>query len=76
MKELEIFAERVHMLRKQRGMSQKELGEAIGLSHKSISTIESGSRTTTLEKLVILARFFQVSTDYLLGLCEEPVPRT
>ncbi|MCC2258902.1 helix-turn-helix transcriptional regulator [Intestinimonas aquisgranensis] len=76
MKELEIFAERVHMLRKQRGMSQRELGEAIGLSHKSISTIESGSRTTTLEKLVILARFFQVSTDYLLGLCEEPAPRT
>lgn len=76
MKELEIFAERVHMLRKQRGMSQRELGEAIGLSHKSISTIESGSRSTTLEKLVILARFFQVSTDYLLGLCEEPAPRT
>ena len=76
MKELEIFAERVHMLRKQRGMSQKELGEAIGLSHKSISTIESGSRTTPLEKLVILARFFQVSTDYLLGLCEEPAPKT
>ena len=76
MKELEIFAERVHMLRKQRGMSQKELGEAIGLSHKSISTIESGSRTTTLEKLVILARFFQVSTDYLLGLCEEAAPKT
>lgn len=76
MKEMEIFAERVHMLRKQRGMSQKELGEAIGLSHKSISTIESGSRTTTLEKLVILARFFQVSTDYLLGLCEEPAPKT
>lgn len=76
MKELEIFAERVHMLRKQRGMSQKELGEAIGLSHKSISTIESGSRTTTLEKLVALARFFQVSTDYLLGLCEEPAPKT
>ena len=76
MKELETFAERVHMPRKQRGMSQKELGEAIGLSHKSISTIESGSRTTTLEKLVILARFFQVSTDYLLGLCEEPAPKT
>ena len=76
MKELEIFAERVHMLRKQRGMSQKELGEAIGLSHKSISTIESGSRTTTLEKLVALVRFFQVSTDYLLGLCEEPAPKT
>ena len=46
------------------------------MSHKSISTIESGSRTTTLEKLVILARFFQVSTDYLLGLCEEPAPKT
>ena len=75
MKELEIFAERVHMLRKQRGMSQRELGEAIGLSHKSISTIESGSRTTTLEKLVTLCEYYQVSADYLLGITDDPTWR-
>ena len=67
-----IFARRVYELRKQRNMNQKELGEVLGLTAKSISTIESGLRSTTIEKLVLLAKFFQVSTDYLLGLRDEP----
>ena len=67
-----FFSQRIYELKKQRGLSQKELGEAVGLSHKSISTIESGSRSTTIEKLVLLADFFGVSTDYLLGRREEP----
>ena len=67
-----FFSQRICELRKQRGLSQKELGEAVGLSHKAISTIESGSRSTTIEKLVLLADFFGVSTDYLLGRREEP----
>ena len=67
-----FYSQRIYELRKQRGLSQKELGEAVGLSHKAISTIESGSRSTTIEKLVLLADFFGVSTDYLLGRREEP----
>ena len=67
-----FFSQRIYELRKQRGLSQKELGEAVGLSHKAISTIESGSRSTTIEKLVLLADFFGVSTDYLPGLRAEP----
>lgn len=72
MKELEIFATRVKELRKQKRLSQTELGEVLGLTHKSISTIESGVRGTTIEKLILLAKFFEVSTDYLLGLKDEP----
>ena len=72
MQNLDLFAFRVKKLRKQRKLSQKELGEAIGLTAKSICTIESGTRTTTIEKLILLAKFFQVSTDYLLGLKDEP----
>ncbi|MCI9057044.1 MAG: helix-turn-helix transcriptional regulator [Oscillospiraceae bacterium] len=68
----EIFAERVYELRVKRGLTQRELGTAIGLTHKSISTIESALRTTSFEKLVLLAKFFDVSTDYLLGLKDEP----
>lgn len=67
-----IFAERVQQLRIERGLKQKELGEEIGLSQKAISTIESGTRSTTIEKLILLAKFFDVSTDYLLGLKDEP----
>ena len=43
-----IFGERIYQLRKANGLSQKELGEAVGLSHKAISTIESGTRGTTV----------------------------
>ncbi len=67
-----FFSKRIFELRKQRGLSQKELGAAIGLSHKSISTIESGLTSTSIEKLILLAQFFNVSTDYLLGLKDTP----
>ena len=67
-----FLSKRIFELRKQRGLSQKELGAAIGLSHKSISTIESGLTSTSIEKLILLAQFFNVSTDYLLGLKDTP----
>ncbi len=68
----EIFSKRLYQLRTKRRLTQKEVGEAIGVTHKTISTIESGLRTTTFDKLVLLAKFFEVSTDYLLGLKDEP----
>ena len=67
----DYLSQRILQLRKELGLNQKELGEAVGLSHKAISTIESGTRSTTIEKLVALARFFGVSTDFLLGLSES-----
>ena len=72
MNNLELFAFRVKKLRKQRNLNQTELAEALGLTQTTISAIESGLRTTTIEKLILLAKFFDVSTDYLLGLKDEP----
>lgn len=48
------------------------MAEVLGLKQTTISGIESGVRTTTIEKLILLAKFFNVSTDYLLGLKDEP----
>lgn len=72
MNNLELFAFRVKKLRKAKKLSQQELAEELGLTQTSISGIESGLRTTTIEKLILLAQFFEVSTDYLLGLKDEP----
>ena len=72
MNNLELFAFRVKKLRKAKKLSQQELAEELGLTQTSISGIESGLRTTTIEKLILLAQFFGVSTDYLLGLKDEP----
>ena len=75
MKTMIVFKDRVRALRKSMNLNQQELGEALGLSQKAISTIESGSRGTTIEKLVLLAEFFHVSTDYLLGITDAPAWR-
>ncbi|MCI8657449.1 MAG: helix-turn-helix transcriptional regulator [Oscillospiraceae bacterium] len=72
MNNLELFAFRVKKLRKARKLSQQGLAEVLGLTQTAISGIESGLRGTTIEKLILLAQFFEVSTDYLLGLKDEP----
>lgn len=75
MKTVILLKDRVRALRKAMNLNQQELGEALGLSQKAISTIESCSRGTTIEKLVLLAEFFHVSTDYLLGITDDPAWR-
>ena len=70
-----LFAQRISALRKKAGISQKQLGEVIGVSNKAICTMEIGTRETTFEKLVLLAEFFHVSTDYLLGITDDPTWR-
>lgn len=66
-----FLSQRIFELRKEANLSQKQLGEAIGLSHKAISTLESGARGTSIEKLVALADYFNVSVDYLVGRTDK-----
>ena len=67
-----LFDKRLSLLRKQAGISQKQIGDVIGLSNKAICTMENGTRETTFENLVLLAKYFHVSTDYLLGVTDDP----
>ena len=70
-----IFGERIRELRLKAGLQQKELGEKFGLSNNAIGMMERGNRGTTIEKLVLLAEYFHVSTDYLLGITDDPTWR-
>lgn len=70
-----IFKDRLKQLRVQAKLQQKELGAQIGLSANAISMIETGNRETSFEKLVQLAEYFHVSTDYLLGVTDDPTWR-
>lgn len=65
------FAENLMALRKQRGWSQEELGNQIGVTRQTVSKWEMGQSTPELEKLVELSRLFGMSIDQLVGL-EEP----
>lgn len=63
---------RLRMLRKERNLTQKELGKAIHVSKVSISGYENGERTPDTDNLRRLADFFDVTTDYLLGKSDHP----
>lgn len=59
----ELLAE----LRQDKGMTQKELGKILCVSPGTISNYENGVHLPDAEKLVILADYFHVTTDFLLG---------
>lgn len=58
---------RLKEMRENAHLSQKGLGNLVGISQQVISRIERDGNTMTLEHLLILSSFFNVSTDYLLG---------
>ena len=62
------FGENLKKLRKGRGMTQSELGGKIGLSKAVISKYETGLGYPSFDVLIRIAKFFGVTTDYLLGV--------
>lgn len=63
-----IFCERLKELRIEKGVGQIELAKALNVSNGIISLWENGLREPKLSNLIILAKFFEVSIDYLVGL--------
>ena len=61
------FSEISKTLRKEKGLSQVQLAEALNISKACISMIEIGKNEPTANTLLKYADFFQCSTDYLLG---------
>lgn len=59
---------RIYELRKQANLSQHELARKIGASQKAIDFWEKGINEPKATYIISLAKFFGVSTDYLLGL--------
>lgn len=62
------IAAKIVSLRNEKGWSQRELAERVGLNKSVMNRIELGDRPIKDNELIELARVFGVSTDYLLGL--------
>ena len=67
-----LFSKRVKNIRKERNLKQSDIAGPLGVTVAWLSDIERGRRTTTLEKAVELAEFFDVSLDYLVGRTDFP----
>ena len=63
-----MIGERLKQLRIKNGLKQQELADMFGLSSGTISFYESEQRKPDIDFIVAIAKYFDVSTDYLLGL--------
>lgn len=64
------FRERVKELRIEKGLSQMQLARALDISQSAIAKWELGKTEPTASAIILLARFFNETTDYLLGLSD------
>lgn len=62
-----MFCETLRSLRLSKKLSQRALAEAIYVSPSAISQYEKGRTRPSRDNLEAIAKFFNVSTDYLLG---------
>lgn len=62
------LGERIKELRTEQGLSMSELSKLTGISSSALCNWENNLNDISGDNLIILAKFFKVSTDYLLGL--------
>ena len=65
---------RICDLREDHDLTQKRLGEAVGVSQRTYAYYESGQRMLPPQVLCALAKFYGTSVDYLLELTDDPRP--
>lgn len=65
------FSDRLQQLKSDRNLLQKNIASAVNISLRTYQRYESGERKPDSEVITKLADYFNVSTDYLLGLSDE-----
>lgn len=68
--EMNRFRERLKDLRRERNITQVKLGKYLDFGYTAIANYENGRNEPSIDTLIKIAKFFDVSVDYLLG-CEE-----
>lgn len=66
------YADRILDLRKNQGLTQKQLASDMNLSEVGIQNYEGRRRKPNFDVLISLADFFNVSLDYLVGRSDNP----
>ena len=65
-------SKRLKELRKLNGLTHQKLADQLGKNEKTYSSYETGKRQLTTKALITIAELYRVSTDYVLGLTDEP----
>lgn len=66
-----MLLKRIRNLREDSDLKQVDLAKLLQISQAQYSRIENGENDITLDSLIRLAKFYNVSTDYILGLTDR-----
>ena len=73
---MKVYCSRIKSLRKKAGLTQKQLGTIIGYSHTAVSDWKNGLKQPGADAIILLAKTFGESADYILGLEDEDGHKT
>ena len=65
---------RIRDLREDADLKQREMAEILHCSQQAYANYELGQRDIPTSILIALARYYNTSTDYILGLTDDPLP--
>ena len=65
---MSIFSQRLRELRLEKGLSMKQLAKELNTTDAAISNWENGINEPKISYLISMSKFFNISTDYILGL--------
>lgn len=69
------FPSKLRKLRENKGISQISFAKGIGITKSTASLYERGDNVPDIKTLAKIAQFYNVSSDYLLGLTKDPTPK-
>jgi len=67
----EVFPSRLKHARKLNAMTQYEVADLLGITQPTYGSYERGISEPSLEKLALLAKLFEVTSDWLIGLSSD-----
>lgn len=70
--DLNIFSVRLKTLRSESKVSSASLASSVGVSRPAISQFENAANAPSIDTLIALADYFDVSIDYLVGRSDDP----
>ena len=66
------YSKRLRNIREDKDLTQSEIAKVLGTTYQYYSTYESGKRELPFSRAIKLAKFYNVSLDYLAGLTDNP----
>ncbi len=67
------FYERIRNLRNDHDLSQTEIADLLKIDRKTYNRLENGKHEAKLETAMVLADFYNVSLDYIVGYTDDPI---